>query len=437
MKYLNFLLFLLTPIFMLFCGGCGDKAYVPSGPTAASSWQSTSKALEAKDDRMTVTILGETKCPDSAQRIINKKFETMMTKGTIKQKALDFADIGVNALHFGDCDIAKKSLDNAIAIMDSIISDEKILEEVLSLPGSEKDKIFKGEPHERAMCYFYRGLIYLSEGDYENSRACFVNGEMQSDRYTDNKAVRGNWVSLRYLQAFSNKYDTGSQEMAFPVEIPNDLAIGTYHDGDDSLIVVVTGYAPAKVHYSLEKDKHGLGYRDVESTVSTIRLYELHEPNSSPSRNDTLDNDYLNILDLPRPSEDIYVQAVSHGRRKMDEVLKEKESEADKSTKNAETWEAIGSGAAQAGVWGLPVVGISMVLGGAERDKAASADSVGDLRQLSSLPRNLYLASFKSSSSKFIIEAINKNGTTIRSNAFSMPRADYGKVNIVLARIYN
>jgi hypothetical protein len=435
MKVQNFFWFILMDILLLFYCGCGDEAYVPERPTAASAWQSASSDVEAKNDIMTVTVLGETKCPGAAQSVINNKFNTALNEGSIKEKALSFADVGINAVHFGDCDTAKKALDNAIAIMDSKITNKEMLEEVMSLSGSEKDKIFKGEPHEKAVCYFYRGLIYLSDGDFENARACFVNGEIQTDKYTDNEAVRGNWLSLRYLRALADIFDGRVTGVQFPEEIPEDLAIGPYHQGDDSLLVVVTGYAPIKVQNTVEQSEYGLGYVNNESQVETVSLYKISEQDGS-SANDNGTSGPFKLLSLTHPSEDLYVQAVSRGRRNMDEVLKAKKAQADQSTKNAKTWESIAHGASQAGIYGLPVVGISMLMGGAEKDKAASADSVGDLRQISSLPGNIYLASFKSSY-KFMIEAVNRNGSIDRSDFFSINNTNSGKINTILIRIYN
>ena len=40
---------------------------------------------------------------------------------------------------------------------------------------SEKLKIWKGEPYERAMANFYLGLIYYIQHDYNNARAAFEN----------------------------------------------------------------------------------------------------------------------------------------------------------------------------------------------------------------------------------------------------------------------
>ena len=45
--------------------------------------------------------------------------------------------------------------------------------DALSLLGQEKDKPFKGEPHEQVMVDFYLGLIRYQRDDYEGALAAF------------------------------------------------------------------------------------------------------------------------------------------------------------------------------------------------------------------------------------------------------------------------
>ena len=44
---------------------------------------------------------------------------------------------------------------------------------------NESDKPFVGEPYERAMAYFYRGIIYWRDGEMDNARACFRSAEFE------------------------------------------------------------------------------------------------------------------------------------------------------------------------------------------------------------------------------------------------------------------
>jgi tetratricopeptide (TPR) repeat protein len=55
--------------------------------------------------------------------------------------------------------------------------------DALGLLGQEKDKPFKGEPHERVMVDYYLGMLRFRAGDYEGALAAFRSA-MQKDRGT-------------------------------------------------------------------------------------------------------------------------------------------------------------------------------------------------------------------------------------------------------------
>lgn len=66
---------------------------------------------------------------------------------------------------------------------------------------SEKIKIWKGEPYERAMANFYLGLIYYIRHDYNNARAAFENALFKlrdygegSDKKDEYRAVESNFA---------------------------------------------------------------------------------------------------------------------------------------------------------------------------------------------------------------------------------------------------
>ena len=73
-------------------------------------------------------------------------------------------------------------------------------------------KHFKGEPYERAMSYYYRGLLYMLEEDYENARACFKAGIIQ-DAFAEENQNRCDFALLLFLEAFCS-LKLGDQELA-------------------------------------------------------------------------------------------------------------------------------------------------------------------------------------------------------------------------------
>ena len=43
---------------------------------------------------------------------------------------------------------------------------------------AERTKPFIGEPYERVMAYYYRGILYWRDGQPDNARACFRSGQV-------------------------------------------------------------------------------------------------------------------------------------------------------------------------------------------------------------------------------------------------------------------
>jgi hypothetical protein len=66
---------------------------------------------------------------------------------------------------------------------------------------SEADKPFIGEPYERIMAHFYRGIIYWRDGEPDNARALYRSAQL-IDSDTIDKTYAGDWVLLDYLDGF-------------------------------------------------------------------------------------------------------------------------------------------------------------------------------------------------------------------------------------------
>lgn len=98
---------------------------------------------------------------------------------------LNLQRLGLEAIDQGHLDIAARAFDGAISRIELIYADSDSAKKARSLWSSEGVKDFKGEPYERAMTYYYRGLLFMAEGDYENARASFRSGEYQDTISTD------------------------------------------------------------------------------------------------------------------------------------------------------------------------------------------------------------------------------------------------------------
>jgi hypothetical protein len=114
---------------------------------------------------------------DSQPATLKPAFAKLYREGR-RNEVLNHMEVGLSAYKLGYYQQAKRSFDAAIMNIGSVYADSSEAKKARSLWYEEGRKDFKGEPYERAMVYFYRGLLYLQDADYENARASFINGIM-------------------------------------------------------------------------------------------------------------------------------------------------------------------------------------------------------------------------------------------------------------------
>ena len=79
--------------------------------------------------------------------------------------------IAASALRAGSLEEAKAKLDDAILNMGGIIANSADAKKERSLFSGESAKTFIGEPYERVMAYYYRGITELQEGKTDAAKA--------------------------------------------------------------------------------------------------------------------------------------------------------------------------------------------------------------------------------------------------------------------------
>jgi tetratricopeptide (TPR) repeat protein len=114
--------------------------------------------------------------------------------------------LGLAALEIGDYATAEKSFDAAISRIEAIYADNPSARKAKSLFAEEKVKDFKGEPYERAMTYYYRGLLYARTGDYQNARASFLSAEAQS-MMGESESYKSTFGLMDYLAGWASHCD--------------------------------------------------------------------------------------------------------------------------------------------------------------------------------------------------------------------------------------
>ncbi len=116
-----------------------------------------------------------------------------------KDRALWEYRIAAAALRRNQFDEAKAKLDDALAV--AAANYGQVNSEAAKsrrMFRNESDKPFIGEPYERVMASFYRGILYWRDGEPDNARALYRNGQLL-DSDTQDKTYAGDYVLLDYL----------------------------------------------------------------------------------------------------------------------------------------------------------------------------------------------------------------------------------------------
>ncbi len=168
----------------------------------------------------------------------------------------------------------------------------------------ENMKDFKGEPYERVMAYYYRGLLYLMRGDFENARACFKSGVMQ-DAFAEEEQNRCDFALLIFLEGWASQC-LGDSQLASAAyrEVRRLRPDFTPPAWDHNVLMIAeTGSSPRKVadgvgHYEL-KYRRGRGFSEQRVWLrlgqASVKMY---------------------------PIEDVFWQASTRGGRQVDKILK-------------------------------------------------------------------------------------------------------------------
>ncbi|MFL6604458.1 MAG: hypothetical protein ACJ8R9_24420 [Steroidobacteraceae bacterium] len=114
--------------------------------------------------------------------------------------------LGLASLELGNYTIAERAFDAAIERIETIYADNPSAQKAKSVFAAEKVKDFKGEPYERAMTYYYRGVLYLRVGDYQNARASFLSAERQTT-LSENESYDSSFGLMDYLAAWASFCD--------------------------------------------------------------------------------------------------------------------------------------------------------------------------------------------------------------------------------------
>jgi len=107
------------------------------------------------------------------------------------------------AMRRADFAQAKAQLDDAVTTLGGISAGDATAREARSYFREESRKNFRGEPYERVMAYYYRGILYWMDGQPDNARACFKSAALQ-DADPEQHVYESDYVLLDYLDGFAS-----------------------------------------------------------------------------------------------------------------------------------------------------------------------------------------------------------------------------------------
>ena len=165
----------------------------------------------------------------------------------VQERALWDFRIAASALRVNNPEEAKLHLDDALPLIGGILANDADAKKARSLFGSESNKTFIGEPYERVMAYYYRGLLYWRDGQPDNARACYRSGQL-IDSDSEAAEYKSDYVLLDYLDGLvSTKLSAdGSDAFACAQANAKNRKLPAYDPAANVLIFAEYGTGPRK-----------------------------------------------------------------------------------------------------------------------------------------------------------------------------------------------
>ena len=311
-------------------------------------------------------------------------YRTLYTGGE-RNAVLNFQRLGLAAMEVGAWSDAERAFDGALLRIEAVYAKNAEAERARSLFAKEANKAYNGEPYERAMAYYYRGLLYLRKGDYENARAVFKQAEYQ-DTVSDQEEFQSDFAAMNYLAGWASQCN-GQQSMAdesYAAATKAKAGLALPMTGANLLMIAETGRGPQKVRDGTQREK--MTFSASTDAPESAVVWQL-----APKTGEALTFEAL-------PVSSVYEQATTRGGRAIDGIL------AGKASFKAATG-AIGTGAMTAGMAMMQQsnysgsgaeAGMYMAAAGAVFSMfAAAAKPDADIRNWDTLPDGLVLTTAK------------------------------------------
>ncbi|MCL4176883.1 MAG: hypothetical protein KJ072_03940 [Verrucomicrobia bacterium] len=314
--------------------------------------------------------------------------KTAIAQGPARDRVLWQYRTAVAAMRLGQFAEARTLLDDALATLGGIHGPDPEARRARGLFSPEARKGFLGEPYERVMAYYYRGILYWMDGEIDNARACFRSAQfMDSD--AESQEYANDYVLLDYLDGFATVKlgGDGSEALARARKTAKLAQPQDYERDANLLFFVEFGRGPKK--YAAGEYGEQLRFLPGSSKVKAVRMRVVDR-----------------VLEA-RPYDDLTFQATTRGGRVMDHVLANKA--VFKQTTDSLGTGAIIGGAIMASQQGhdSPVDEIGaglMVAGLLSKIISAAATPAADTRAWDNLPQYLSFTTSRLSPGDYDLE---------------------------------
>jgi len=309
-----------------------------------------------------------------------------------RNKVLYAMEQGKLAFDLGDYSTAASFFDQAIAGIETVYSNHPGAQDARKLFHEEKEKPFKGETYERAMVFYYRGLLDLINHDYENARASFESGLLQDSMGVSRDYIQ-DFASLEYLSGWAAR-------------------CAGFKDLSQQSFKRASKLNPKLVKPKANKKTLILG----ESGIIPFKYHNVDYGGELQYWQHPIDNINLGLMKYGRTrqpiSDEIYYQAKTRGARIADQIAYSKANTKEMGYELANIGEAI-SGIAfglmdianlivpMSGYIVMGTVGIASQATSVTLSEFSNFINAGvDVRQWKTIPNRLFITSSSNNASK-------------------------------------
>jgi hypothetical protein len=308
-------------------------------------------------------------------------FEIYLKQGA-RNSVLNEMRIGLLAFQNRDYDLAAWLFDRAIVKIETVYANNKTAKKARSKFSSEEIKDFKGDPYERAMVYFYRGLIYLIKDDYENARASMLGGLLQ-DSLAEDQEYEQDFASHYYLASWAS-HCNGNESQAedyFLQAVKHKPLLKRPKSDDRVLLIATSGVSPIKLRQGKYNEQR---FFDVNSNLAS---YQMAAPKLTTNQ----------VLIPYYFSDNLHWQATTRGGRAIDIINEGKAVFKENTDKAGDSFVRTGNALMNQGRYSnnrkLGNAGAVFALVGMFSKGISNASKpAADIRYWDNLPSHIYLA---------------------------------------------